>query len=233
MFFDAPTDGAGGAPATTPVPAPAVSTGMITQDKMNSLLADQKRETKLKVKTLTDDLKAQTEIAGTSEAEKAVLLERIAELNRTVESDEETSKRTQDELTKKLSTTQKDLSSERDSWKKKFFDAEIGREMIAVATEAGAINAQQIVDLVQHKIQIDIAEDGSHKFRIGEGENAKDIKGHIEAMRENVEQYGNLFRSDKVSGQGSTNGDSLASNPGFANMSVDQIIAERAKKQGY
>jgi len=238
MKFDAPTDVDGsGSPApvvppVTPVPAPAAApTGMITQEKMNSLLSVQKQETRAKVKTLTDQLKTQADAAETSEADKVALNLRIDELNTTVMTAEELSTENQRVLTEKLNTTQAELTSDRDGWKKKFFDAEVGREIITFATEAGAVNNAQISDLILHKVKAELDKDGKHSFMIGEGEEAKSIKDHILAMKENVEQYGNLFRTDKVSGQGTSNANTQNMSD-VANMSIDQIIADREKKFG-
>ena len=237
VMYDAPSDNGGGSgepssnPAPAANPAPTAQPGLITQDKMNSLLAEQKRTAKAKTQELTEKLKAEQEKSTTSEAEKQALQARIDELNQIHETSEETAKRKQAEMTERLNKTTEDLTKDRDGWKKRFLDAEIGREIISAAEESGAFNTQQISDLISHKVNAEIAEDGTLKLMIGEGDDAKSIKDHIVAMKENVEQYGNLFRTDKVSGQGSQNANAGAVNPEFANMSVDQIIAARAKKR--
>ncbi len=231
FFYEAPTNSSGGTPPANPPPAepPKPPTeSLITQDKLNSLLAEQKRSQKAKIDKLTTDLKKQSELNSTSEAERQALQSRIDELNQTVETEEESAKRKHSELTERLNSTTRKLSDEKDTWKKKFFDAEIGREIITVAEESGALHSNQIMDLILNKVNIDIDDKGVHSFKIGTGEEAKNIKDYIKSMVEDVDNYGNLFKTQKTPGQGGDN------KPGdvntYADMSVEQIIEARRKK---
>jgi len=203
---------------------------MVTQEKMNSVLAEQKRESKKVVKELTSQLKAQAESSETSAAERKVLEDRIDELNQTVMSTEELAKEKEAKLTSKLNETVDSLTKDSEGWKKRFCDAEITRDIATASVANDAFNAQQLSDLIAHKVTSTLNEDGTIAHTIGEGDNAKSISDHVKAMREDVENYGNLFKSTKTPGTGTSNAEGSGS-PDLGKMSVTEIIAHRQKQR--
>ncbi len=190
VFFEA-DDGGGGGGGGEPTPK------TFTQERVNTLLADQKRELKGKMTELTNANKELTTNSALTADEKKTLSLRVDELEGEMLTKEEKATKALNEVNTKLATTTETLTGERDGWRQRFFNAEIEKEIVTASTENNAFSVDQIKDLIQHKVQV-VEKDGEHSFEVGE----KSITEHIKGMKEDVDKFGNLFKSEKTGGQG-------------------------------
>jgi len=223
FFYEAPIDGGGGEPNPNPNPAPV----MITQEKANSLLAEQKRASKANLSKVTAELETLKNHVSLTTEEKTALQLRIDEINAESLSKEELAKKKADEIAKKTQAEHLQLTEEAKNWKSKFFNAEIAKEIAIRSEEEGALHSSQIADLISHKIEVKTDDKGNSTFVINNGEKDLSIAEHIKSMRENVDSYGNLFKTDKTSGTGSQAPSANSNLSNFDNMSVGEILESR------
>ena len=199
-FYDVADAGGVGAPAGTGTPAGAgtpAGTGqpapkVFTQEQVNAILAKEKNSVKSKMeelKTLNQQLKNSSQMTA---QERDDLKSKIEEIETSYMSETEKMKTQYSKTEKTLKKQIEDLAKNGDSWKKRFLDAEIKKEILSNANNA--INPNQILDLIAHKVEAEIGDDNAINLKIGD----KSVKDFISEMENDVDNYGNLFKSKKT-----------------------------------
>ena len=165
---------------------------MFTQEQVNAILAKEKNAVKSKMeelKTLNQQLKNSSQMTA---QERDELKSKIEEIETSYMSETEKMKTQFNKTEKALKKQIEDLSKNGDSWKKRFLDAEIKKEILSNANNA--INPNQILDLIAHKVETEIGDDNAINLKIGD----KSVKDFISEMEKDVDNYGNLFKSKKT-----------------------------------
>jgi predicted nuclease with TOPRIM domain len=185
MFFDADGgtgSGGGGGNVTT-----------FTQEQVNAILAKEKRDAKTKIEDLTN---LNSELATNkqlTEQERDELKSKIAELESSYLSETEKKEREWNSTMTKLNAKLEEVGGAANAWRKRFIDSEIKKQVFANAKDA--VNPNQLYDLIGHKVEV-VEKDDTLEFKIGDN----DIAKHIESMKSDVENYGNLFKTPKKGG---------------------------------
>jgi len=217
-FFDDP-------PAVPPVVPPTVppppTPKTFTQDEVNSLLANNKRELQKKNEELATQLEALRSTAGMSAQQKEELEARIEQLRTEHLSEAQQLQRKSAEWEKKHKTDTESLSKERDSWKGRFDSTLIENGIRAGSTKHAAASDEQMVALYGHKAKVvEILDDagqptGMFEVRLKVKQEDPKTKKDVEVELPIVEAIGelrkrpenaNLFLTDGKPGAGLLNG---------------------------
>lgn len=208
---------------------------VFTQDDVNKFLADDRRKHVERYQTLEETYKKALEDQNLSKTAREELEQRLE----TIQAQSRTKEQTLElELNKTREKSKKEYEqtvAERDSWKTRYESAEINRGLSDAATAGRAIRNSQVVTILRGHTKMTEVLDLSGKPT---GEYAPRI--HMETvdpktkervmsvftpdeaiawMKENKEEYGNLFESEVSGGLGGRNATPGA--PGGKNGKID------------
>lgn len=190
----------------------------LPQDKVNALLADDKRKHQDAHRKTLEELQALKAKATLSADERAELEKRIADTTKDLQTKAETAQQEREKLIKTHKKEMEALSGEKDTWKKRFTESTIKTSIIsaAAASTPKAVNPDQILVILQPDTRLVEELDGDGKptgnlvpkvsFK------DKDSKGKpvvldlspteaVKRMSE-MEQHFNLFNSEGQPGFG-------------------------------
>lgn len=214
-YFDDPP----AVPPTPPPPPPAPRT--FTQDEVNAMLANNKRELQKKNEELATQLETLKSSSTLTAQEKADLEARIDQLRNEHLSEAQKLQNAVAASEKKYKTDTENLGKERDTWKNQFQSSLIETAIRAGASKHVAASADQMLALYGHKAKVvellDDAGKPTGKFEVRllvKQEDAK-TKQDVEVELPMVEAIGelrkrpenfNLFLTDGKPGAGLLNG---------------------------
>lgn len=139
-------------PAKKPAPkkAPKVEFTSEQQAYLNSLLAEEKRQAKVKIEKHVTQLETEKNKAGTTAAEKVRLEEQIEELRSTYETEKQMTEKDRKKAEKKVKDEIDAAKKDADTWKTRFTKTQIKRALVDASSIPGqkADNPQHIVALL-------------------------------------------------------------------------------------
>ena len=123
--------------------------GLLTQDQVNNLLADEKRKHQARTQTAIDELDALKAKASLSDSERTDLETRVETMKNELLTKEELAKKETDKLVKGHVKDVETLTGERDSWRHRFTESTIIRSITDAAVAHEAFVPKQIVALLR------------------------------------------------------------------------------------
>lgn len=196
-------------PAPPPPPPPAPPPKMFNQEEVNKFLADDRRKTQEKLKSLEE---ISTKFKLTQE-EKDNLAAQMETIKQDFMSKEELAKQEKERIANEYSNNVKKLSGERDQWKSLHDSKLATSEIVAAASDNKAFNAEQIKMLLLPRAKVVPAVDkagkptGDYKTVVPmpnkDGEMVDmPVSEAVKTMRSEP-TYANLFLADGTGGLGS------------------------------
>lgn len=207
-----------------------------TQEEVDNMLSSERN----KYATELEELRNNTNLTA---EEKTKLEQRVSELRDEVKAKEKLTsqeiKRIREEFQEELESSTK----ERDSWKNRFHELKIQRDILdQVATDA--YSPRQIVNLLRPQSELTpiLDEDGNEtgdfetrvKLEVDGKPASLRVPEAVKIMKDDVENYGNLFKSNIKSGLGGgSNKDPQTMKPeDFDGMSVEEYQKYRKQIRG-
>jgi len=137
----------------------------LPQDKVNTLLAEDKRKHQDAHRKTLEELQALKTKATLSSEERSELEKRIADTTKDLQTREQTAASEREKLVKAHKKELEVLNTERDSWKKRFTESTIKTSIIsaAAASSPKAVNPEQILVILQPNTRLVEELDGEGK----------------------------------------------------------------------
>jgi hypothetical protein len=189
----------------------------ISQKKLNSLLAEEKRKYQKQIEGQVTQLEELKKAQGLTQQQRDDLQKRIEDLNNSLLSKEELARKERERLGKEHQTALKGVTDERDTWKSRFAVSTINRSIQDEAVRAKAFNPEQIVDLLATKSTLEEVTDAEGKptgdfiTKIRFSDVDKEgrpitlnltVPEAVKRMKELPDRFGNLFESGLIGGLG-------------------------------
>lgn len=217
---DPPADPPAGDPPTPQTLAEYLKSTPGAQDELNKMMADNRK----KLTTQNQDLMTQLttikdQFSGTAQ-EKEELEAQIEQLQNQFLTKEELSKREQEKAKKEHLKLLEKATKDAESWKNRYTQSRIQRELLDAAVAAKSINPDVIVDMLGGKTHlaqslVDGQPNGEYEVRVkfadtDEEGNSVNLdlppEGVLKRMSELTDKYGHLFQSTATSGMGANSG---------------------------
>lgn len=189
-----------------------------SQKQLNKILADEKRKHQKQVEKQVAELEQLKKSKGLSEKERETLAARIEDLNNSVLTKEELSRKEREKLTSEAKRREEALVAERDSWRNQYTHATITRTIMDEAAEAEAYKPSQIVALLQGQTRlVEVTDEhgnvvpGQFVAKVKMSDTDKEgkpttldltIKEALKRMKDRADEFGNLFKSGVAGGLG-------------------------------
>jgi len=221
----------------------AASAGQFTQDQVNAMIAKEKGRWQQQNAATIKQLETLQQNANLTQQQKDELEIQLTELKNQSLTKEELASQEREKLTKKLKDTETSLTKDRDGWRGRFETAQISRDIVDAASAGKAIRSTQVLTLIRGQSRLVEKLDeqgkgtGEYETKVKletKGSDGKPVtldlspKDAITKMREDVENFGNLFESDAVGGVGRTNVPGRSSNPNdLSKLSMEEYMKQR------
>ena len=191
-----------------------------TQDQLDSAITEATAEANKSAQAAIRELEALKKKSNLTQAERNELSEKIEELEKKVLTTAELADRDKKKLEKEHTDRINELEEESKTWRSRFTKSTIRRAISDAAVKAGAYDSDQIHAILASKTRmVEIENDDGEptgKFTQVVDFPSTDKEGKpitlelsipkaIEQMVEQVEKYGNLFKSTTKSGLGGSN----------------------------
>lgn len=193
----------------------------ISQKKLNAILAEERKKHTEAIQKQVADLEQLRRSSALTAGEKANLEKRIGELQDSMLTKDELTKKEQDKLLTDHKKQVETLSGEKETWRGRFTDSTISRGITDAAVTGDSFAPSQIVALLKPNARLVEAADADGKptgeFSIkikftGTDKDGKPVQldltpeEAIKQMKEMPEHYGNLFKSTMSGGLGGSGG---------------------------
>lgn len=205
-------------------------TATFTQDQVNRFLADERRKLQKANEKTVSQLEALRKNASLTENEKVQLEERIETLKNEFLSKEQIAqkeaKKTEAKQKEELATVQKEIGK----WKGLYEETTVENTLLgAAASDQDVFNPRQILELLKPKTRLveELDEGGKPTGRFtpriklpGKDKDGNNIileltaSEAVKQLKENTAEYGNLFKSNVISGVGGSNNGSARQGSG-------------------
>ncbi len=208
-------------PPAPPPPAPPPANKTYTQVELEQQIAEVRKKDEDRVKKVSEELRKMQESSQLTVKEKADLETRIKELQEQYMTKEQIAAQEAEKERLKSKTEYESVTGERDRWKNTFEQSAIENAIIR-STASDAVHADQIRDLLVPKSRVVEEKDadgkGTGDFKVMVKITITDkktklpvvldlpIDDAVKQMKENVDRYGNLFKSTMQGGLGGSNG---------------------------
>lgn len=250
-------EGDSGTPAADPDPQPTGKTDpqsnedsannskVLTQEEVNRILANERRKAQQAIQRATEEAQAASKKASMTAQERQELEERLSQIKDELLTKEELSKKQQERLAKKHKEDVESLTSQRDSWQKRYTESTIKRALTDAAAASNAFSPRQIVAILGGDTRlVEVLDDdgrptGEYEPKVRFAD--RDDKGKpvvlelspseaVGRMKE-TDEYLNLFRGEGSGGAG------MRSQPGgrkpdVRNLARDPRAFREAKRKG-
>ena len=191
-----------------------------TQDDVNKFVAAERRSQEQKIAAMSTELDKLKEKSQLTDQERTDLEGRLKTIQDTSKTELEKVQGQLADSEKKHKKVAEQLSFERDTWRSRYTDATIARELTDAAATADAFNPSQVVSLLRpHAEIIEELDDsakpkGSFAVKVTIDTLDKDKKpiklkvspsDAVKSMKDVPEKFGNLFKSGVKPGTGAGN----------------------------
>lgn len=211
-------EGSSGNPPPNPPPTPKT----FTQEEVNAFLAKEKKATQAKLEQTTKQLSELQKNQSLTQAERDEIAANLERLQNESLTKEELAAKELKKLKDQFEINSKTLAEERDLWKNQYSNTTITNSLTTAAVKAEAISTEQINRLLQtsSKVVPVLGDDGKAKpnqFKVVVVWPDVDKSGNpitlelspeevLKRMKEDVANYGNLFKGTAVGGTGTIGG---------------------------
>lgn len=193
----------------------------VSQNRLNAILADERKKHNETVQRHITELEQLKRSASLTTEEKAGLEKKITELQDSMLTKDELSKKEKDKLLTDHKKQVDGLTGERELWKGRYTDSTISRGITDAAVIGEAFSPAQVVALLKpHARLVEITDSESKptgEFAIkikftGSDKDGKPVQldltpeEAIKQMKEMPDHYGNLFKSTMSGGLGGSGG---------------------------
>jgi len=215
--------------------------GHFTQEQVNTIVAEEKRKTQDRQKTLITELEEAKKNVDLTVADRSQLEQRIEDLKTSSLTAEEKQKREADKAKKEYDSQVKTLTADRDSWQTKHAELMIDTAITKAAANEKALYTEQIAALLIPKTKLvetldaDGQPSGNFEPKVSFPDTDKNDKPIIleltvpetvKRMKE-LEQYGNLFEGDKKGGMGAAGSQGKGKKIDLAKLAKTDMAAYR------
>jgi len=192
---------------------------LFTQDEVNKIMADNKRNLQKKNQELIGQLEQVKKAGNLSTEERKKLNERIDVLENEMLTKEELSKKEQDRLVRNHQKQLDEVTSERDGWRNRFTQSTITRSLTDAAATQNAFNPSQIVAILSPNTRLieEVDSDGQPtgelipkvKFPTVDKDGKPvtlelTVSESVKQMKD-MDEYFNLFKGEGTAGLGAGN----------------------------
>jgi hypothetical protein len=239
-IFDGDGDGDGGADDKGGAGGDGGDGGStsFTQEQVNSMIAKERKAIEDRYKSENEErlkeLKLAQSKANLNKSQREEMEKKIKELETKVYSAEELAERERNKLLDEATRAKEELTAERDSWRTRHNEAQIGRDITDAAVAADAISPRQIEAILRPTTKVVEEKDaaGNPTFSTRVILNVKDSEGKdtqlvmapqkaVEHLKDNPE-YFNLFKGTAKNGLGEGNAGGGSGNKDYSKMSVEE-----------
>ena len=208
-----------------------------SQDDVNKFLADDRRKHQTKLQKMEQQLQDVLASKGLNDQERESLETSLEDLRKQLRTKEEQASHEKKKLESSYQKQLKETIESSDRWKSMYHDSTITRALQDAAVKGEAFQSSQIVTLLKGTTKL-MEEEGNYKVVV-EFNDTNEKGEHVtlaltpdeavERMREKPETFGNLFKSNVVSGIG---GNSATGGlmPGNKKVDVRKLDPETYRK---
>lgn len=216
-----------------------------TQEEVNRILADDKRKHQERMGQLEVQLQTLSTDKNLSEEQRKSLNEQLEDLRKSYRTKEQEAEHQKKQIETKLQGELEGIKKRADHWEKLYRDETVMRSLQDAASMSEAFNPTQIVSLLKPFTQLKESEGGGLVPMIDfpdidekTGEEIRTLRTPADAvqrMKALPKFYGNLFKSNVVSGVGGGQGSAIPDKVDVTALTPEQyrkIRAENPEKLG-
>lgn len=213
---------------------PSIDFSPEQQEKLNSILAEEKRKHQEQYKKLEKQLNETLQTAQLSHEERAKLEESLEDVRKQLRSKEEQAKHEKKQLEEAYTKRIRELEARNSELEAKYTDFRIRRELQDAANTNDAFNPEIIVTVLRPWVKI-VDEKVMIDFRDVSTDTGEPIITQmtpyeaVARMKQLPDQYGGLFKSNVVSGVGAGSGTGPYS-PGSGRVDPRKLTTEQYMK---
>lgn len=222
---DPPADPAGDPPNDPP--------RVFSQDELNKILAEDKRKHKAQYEKIEAQYKTLLDKNNLSTEERVKLEESLEDVRKQLRSKEEQAKYEKKQLEDRLNQTVNELQQKVSQAESKYTHLLVTRALKDAAVGGDAFNAEQVVTLLVPHVKL-VDEKPMIEFPDVDGDTGEPIVTQmspddaIKRMKQLPEKWGNLFKSNIVSGIGGSS--NTGAGPGNGRVDVKKLTPEQYMK---
>lgn len=219
-----------------------------TQTQLNKFLAEEKRKHQKQVEKQVSELEQLKKSKNLSDKERESLASRIEDLNNSVLSKEELSRKNEEKLKGEHKRQLESATNERDEWKNRYTQSTITRSIMDEAISAEAYSPNQIVALLQGSTRlVEVLDESGNvvpgqfvpkiKFADTDKEGKPTtldltVKEALKRMKDRADEFGNLFKSGVSGGLGDSKNRTIGKDVDPSKLTPAQY-REYRKKRGW
>lgn len=182
-----------------------------SQDDVDQVLAEDRRKHQEKLQKMEQQLQDVLRSKGLSDQEKESLEGSLEDMRKQLRTKEEQAAHEKKKLESQFQSQLQEATESSERWRSMYHDSTISRALQDAAVKGEAFNPSQIMTLLRTNSNLSENEDGSYKVIVefhDTNEKGEQVAltlspdEAVERMREKPEVYGNLFKSNVVSGIG-------------------------------
>lgn len=243
-----PADGGGGSGAD---PKPGASNGappkdMLSQDKVNALLAAEKRKYQQNQQNLTQEIEALKAKSQLTASERSDLDQRVEKLKEELLTKEQIAAKKAEKMRSQHEEALNAVTADRDSWKGLYTTSTIQNALIGAAVKEDAFNPQQIVaQLGPHtKLEPILGDDDQPTGKLAPVVRLQDVdkdgkpitlslspEEAVKGLKEKTE-YMNLFKGEGVGGLGANHQRQVGGKADLKSLASDPAAYRKAREDG-
>jgi len=240
LCFDG--EGNPGTPATPPADLPGDSTpnaadvAKFTQDDLNRILAEDKRKHKERMAQLEAQMQELSQDKSLSEEQRTAMAGQLEDLRKSFRTEKQQIEHEKAQAEERYKTELEETKARADKWENLYKEEKVVRSLQDAAAGADAFNSNQIVGLLRPMTQLKEVEGNLQPMidfpdidaKTGEEIQTLRTPGDaVKRMKELPKVYGNLFKSNVVSGVGAGQADTGTGDIDYASMTSEQYRAKR------
>jgi len=238
---DPPKDPPADPPKDPPADPPKGDGKKFSQDDLDRIVQNRVKNMKTELDSMTTKLKD----ASISSELKGELENQLEQVQNTLKTEKELATEKQKKLQKKHTEELKKTTGERDAWEKRYKKERIERDIMSAAVEQDAFSPKQVIRILRDDTFIteELGEDGKPTGELTSMVKVRDIKDNqpvdlelspadaVKRMKENVQEFGNLFQSEASAGLGLANLTKKTGGTGTQPPLEDQAAYEAWRKE--
>jgi hypothetical protein len=213
-----------------------------TKEELNEIITKERKRNEDKTKKTIVELEQLKKSKNLTDQEKSQLANRVEELQNSLLTKEELTKKEQEKLRTQHNEQVKSLTAERDTWASKYQDSVILRSITDAAAEEEAFNPRQIIALLKPETRLvdELDSEGKPtgnyipKVKFNDEGVVLDmtVPEAVKRMKDLPEQYGNLFKANVNGGLGLSGGIGGTAPKDIKNMTPEEYRARGRKQLG-
>lgn len=207
-----------------------------TEDEYQKAIEAERKRADESARAAIKELEAHKKNKSLTEAEKTDLQKKIDDLNTQFLTKEELYKKDRDKLVNTYETNLKEVTSDRDTWKTRFVESTVARELTDAAIKEDAYDPSVFLALLGTKTEVveEKDDDGrtlGFKVKVKLQEKSKDGKAvtleldpvqAIKQLKDQPDKFGYLFKGHTATGVGGNGSRGTTKAADYENMTPEQ-----------